>query len=131
MTNPQGTQWESEIRNAMLSAGVKADRFPKRGQADEPDLWIGGPAFDGIPILAWKRLVGKKGNGPRQPDGERRVVVIEFDDFRRIVRTLSELKGEDPVFLVQAKWTTNLNVTKTLGNLRRWCRERLMQQYDC
>lgn len=149
MTNPQGTIWESEIVNAFKSLGLKADRHPKRGQPGEPDLWIGNPDAT-VGVLAWKRLVGKKGDGPRKPDGERRVVVMEFDDFRQLVKAFNELADKAGLtrsisFQVQAKWTTNLNVTKTLGLLRSWLKrtpqlvvipdpgeyEKQLAGYDC
>lgn len=121
MTNSQGTVWETEIvRAASNSHDHRTGRHPKRGQANEPDVYFlykyGIP--DGtIPVVAWKRLVGKKGDGPRQPDGERRVVVIGFDDF---IDLLPFLPYD---FEVQAKWTANLNVTKTLAGLRAWMKE--------
>jgi hypothetical protein len=40
-------------------------------------------------FLAWKRIVGRRGEGPRQPLGEREVVVMDVDTFR----TLLELAG--------------------------------------
>lgn len=67
MTNPQGTQWESEIVRSVREKDTlyhSSDRYPKRGQKGEPDLYIGVPnSKHAYPALIWKRLVktgGKK-----------------------------------------------------------------------
>lgn len=128
MSNPQGTQWETQIVNAAHKIGLKADRFPKRGQAGEPDLYIGKPSDSGIPVVFWKRLVGKKTPGkPRKPDGERTVVIIGAEDFMYMVRELENYRNGSPMadvtsIMVQAKWTAALNPTRTLWLLRCWLR---------
>lgn len=120
MTNHQGTLWETEIVQAARLFQRPAGRYPKRGQADEPDVWIGqAEDVEAIPIVAWKRLVGAKADGRRKPDGERAVIVISFDDWNRYV-----LPYVPYSFDVQAKWTGALNVTRTLAGLRTWLKER-------
>jgi hypothetical protein len=124
MTNPQGTRWESEIVSGAQGVNLPADRYPKRGQKGEPDLWIGHSTPDKtIGVLFWKRLVGKKGDGPRQPDGERRVVVVEYNDFLELIAELDESSPIRHRIEVQAKWTKALNVTRVLGELRSWMKE--------
>ncbi len=122
MTNPQGTIWEGKIRDRARAFGFQSDRYPKRSQKHEPDLYIQTMRNDyhfSYPVLFWKRLVGKKGSGPRKPDGERNVVVIGYDDFMEML----SLMGEEGIPLrleVQAKWAANVNVTRILGGLRDW-----------
>lgn len=131
MTNKQGTEWESEIvNNVKKDLSAVSDRYPKRAQIGEPDLFMQFHAHAGtikhtrvLPALFWKRLVGKKGNGPRRPDGVRRVVVIPAEDYLYLLERASfheALRGVGIKVLVQAKWTTNLNVTKVLGELVDW-----------
>lgn len=120
MTNKQGTEWESEIVQKVQEQDTlyhSADRYPKRGQKGEPDLYIGVPnGKHSYPALIWKRLV--KGDGQRRkPDGVRAVVVLDWEDFQEMLHYM-------PVtFDVQAKWTERLNVTRVLGELRSWMRE--------
>lgn len=123
MTNPQGTQWESELRDAVRRMHIPADRYPKRGQKGEPDVWIGHESRPDsiIPVLSWKRLTKNKGAKRRSPDGERDVVVMRTTDFLRLVNLLhndSRFRYE-----VQSKWTQNLNVTRVLGELVNWLEE--------
>lgn len=97
--------------------------------ADEADVWIGHPSprtrvGAAIPVVAWRRLVGVKANGRRKPDGEKEVVILRVDDFLRMVAELNRISTH-MTFMVQCKWTTNLNVTRTLGGLRSWLRGRL------
>lgn len=118
MTNHQGTEWETEIvtKASKFHGYGMAGRYPKRGQADEPDVWI-GKAEDphAVPVVGWKRLVGRKKDGRRKPDGERAVFIIGADDFFEYV-----LPYVPHTFDVQAKWTSTLNVTRTLAGLRAW-----------
>lgn len=132
MTNPQGTQWESEIVNRANDAGLHADRYPKRGQGHEPDLWVGAGdsrrADELVPVLAWKRLVGKKSQGRRKPDGERDVVVLRYEDFLMMASLIDEHSPTTCRYEVQAKWKTNVNVTRVLSGLVNWMKENLLWQ---
>lgn len=67
MTNKQGTAWESEIREQAKKNSANADRYPKRGQKAEPDLYIGAEDLPAVPAVFWKRLVGLKSDGRRKP----------------------------------------------------------------
>jgi hypothetical protein len=124
MTNSQGTQWETEILKRAGDYGLTGLRYPKRAQKHEPDLYLNHVGVLSLPphgvvqlgIVAWKRLTGKKSGKPRTPDGERRVVVLEFDDFLRLVSH----SRYDYHVEVQAKWAAALNPTRTLGGLRSW-----------
>lgn len=120
MTNPQGTQWESAIVREAQESGAFSGRHPKRGQKGEPDVWIETAGWAGtLPVVMWKRLVGRKADGRRKPDGEPAVVVIGFSDFMKMLPFL-------PFdFQVQAKWTSTLNVTRTLADLRAWMKANL------
>lgn len=126
MTNPQGTQWETDLVLAAKAVGLRADRFPKRGQKGEPDLWIGTPDVDSaIPVLAWKRLTGKKSDGRRKPDGARQVAVLDMADFLYLIRELDHCRnflggGQVVTVMVQAKWAAALNPTRVLGLLQSW-----------
>lgn len=121
MTNPQGTTWESEIVGGARDSGSpyhNTGRYPKRAQKGEPDLWIGqAEPTDAIPLVIWKRLVGKKSDGRRKPDGVRAVVVLDWEDFKTMLPFLPFN------FEVQAKWTNRLNVTRVLGELKDWLKE--------
>lgn len=124
MTDSQGTKWESEIRSRAQARGFNADRYPKRGQGGEPDVWIepnySRPQPRYIGIVAWKRLVGKR-SGPqrRKPDGERDTVTLALDDFLDLLEYVDDGVRVE----VQAKWKAALNVTRTLGELRDWIKE--------
>lgn len=122
MTNPQGTVWETDLVNRAKLQGRSAQRYPKMASKGEPDLFIEGrPGYDlpTIPLLAWKRLTGKKAEGRRTPDGVRAVIVIDAEDFYRDV-----LPWLPHRFEVQAKWTSALNVTRVLGDLKAWLKGR-------
>lgn len=118
MTNKQGTAWESEIREQAKKNSANADRYPKRGQKAEPDLYIGAEDLPAVPAVFWKRLVGLKSDGRRKPDGERKVVVIGYNDFMQYILPHVPVRWE-----IQAKWTSTLNVTRTLHELRTWLKE--------
>jgi len=124
MTNPQGTDWESELVNACKVLRLPAGRYPKRGQKHEPDVWIGMPDMpDSIPVVSWKRLTKtKEGAKRRTPDGERDVVIIRTRDFLRMVNHLKAANYELN-FDVQSKWTQNLNATRILHGLVKWLEE--------
>jgi hypothetical protein len=128
----QGTAWESELVDLALSMGFLADRYTKRGQADEPDLWWINPhgwvpgvnASHHIQAVAWKRLVKNEEGKRRRPDGERAVVTITLEDFAYLVYE-AQTRGLNPIAVdIQAKATQNLNVTRTLKGLREWTRKR-------
>ena len=126
MTNSQGTQWETEILKRAWPFGLVGLRYPKRAQKHEPDLYLDHHSASArdwdkrtIGVVMWKRLTGPKSNTPRTPrtpDGERRVVVLELEDFLRLVSDSSY----DYHIEVQAKWAAALNPTRTLGGLRSW-----------
>ncbi len=122
MTNSQGTEWETEILERAEPYGLTGLRYPKRAQKHEPDLYLLGVGGQGIGptrhigVVAWKRLVGKKDGKPRKPDGERRTVTLELDDFLSLVSD----SDYDYHVEVQAKWAAALNVTRVLGGLRTW-----------
>lgn len=46
-------------------------------------------------VLAWKRIVGKKGDGPRQPLGEREVVVMDVTTFRMLLEKAGATREAD------------------------------------
>lgn len=122
MTNPQGTVWETEIVNGARRIGRNAGRYPKMASKGEPDVWIARDlewflSTKSIPVVAWKRLVGTKSDGRRKPDGERHVVIIGYADFLEMLPYLPNR------FEVQAKWTSTLNVTRTLADLRAWLKD--------
>lgn len=119
MTNPQGTAWESEIETD--TGGL---RLVKRGQKDEADVFIEGsnPTAE-IPALFWKRIV-KTGKKVRQPLGERKVVVLRYDDFLDMLEKMDEY-GLSPSVYVQAKWAEQISVTKVLGGLSNWLEAKL------
>jgi hypothetical protein len=124
LTNPQGTVWESQVRDRALELRFDSARHPKRGQKHEPDVWVTVPGATRNPVIGalfWKRLVGTKGNGPRQPDGERRVVVLAEEEFWLLL-TLIDPEHEVR-FEIQAKWAKALNVTRVLGGLRDWLKQ--------
>jgi hypothetical protein len=108
----QGTSWETEFVRRAQQAGHVAARYAEGGTHDVADVWIGDPqpAPGDITVLAWKRLVGE---GRRQPDGERDVVVIRTDDFLRILSHVGS-----PVVHVECKATQALNVTRVLFRAR-------------
>lgn len=119
MTDWQGTRWESDLRDAFKKDGFMSDRYPKRGQKGEPDLWVCTQKNEEtLGILAWKRLVGKRSaKERRKPDGIRDVVVMSLDDFRKLLPYVPY------DFDIQAKWTARLNVTRTLAELHDWLKE--------
>lgn len=125
MTNPQGTQWESELRDAARTLHLPADRYPKRGQKGEPDVYIGYPGADNVvPIVSWKRLTKSTPSAKkRTPDGVRDVVVMRTEDFLMLANRIWMDPRPNIKFEVQSKWTQNLNVTRTLGDLIKWLEE--------
>jgi hypothetical protein len=125
MTNAQGTKWESEIVSRFHGQGHDAGRYPKMASQGEPDLWIGRPnAKAPILAVAWKRLVGKMADGRRKADGAKEVVILSMTDFLDLVTMARRSVPTLPIH-VQAKWTVNLNVTRTLGQLQAWHKGRL------
>ena len=115
MTNPQGTQWETEIVNTSVLHG---DRLTKRSVDGEPDLWLNRHPLGAewiIPAVYWKRLTPKAGKQKRTPDGVRDVVVLLRKDFETLVDAASH--ATVPAVVVQAKWRERLNVTRTLHSL--------------
>ena len=108
----QGTSWESEFVRRAQSAGLVAARHAEGGSSDVADVWVGSPTpeYGDITVLAWKRLVGE---GRRQPDGERDVIVLRTDDFLRILSHVGS-----PVVHVECKATQALNVTRSLFKAR-------------
>jgi len=132
MTNPQGTTWETETVTKCETRGLVAQRLVKQSQKDEADVKIqGNSAAWNIPVVAWKRIV-KTDAKVRQPLGERRVVIIGFDDFLDLLEELwlhgQSFKledGEMPTIWVQNKWAQQISVTKVLAGLRQWLTAKL------
>lgn len=120
----QGTALETAIVKAARRAGFPSTRMPLQGIKGEPDVEIGtySPYEAPVPVVWWKRLV--KGEGKRRvPDGVKEVVVIEADDFLRLLEEGGHWCEGDCGFsprriLVQAKATERLNVTRVLGELQ-------------
>lgn len=113
MSNPQGTAWETEL---VSTSSLHGERLPKRGVKGEPDLWLGthpSTADRMIPVVAWKRLVPVKGKQRRTPDGVRDVIVMSKADFDYLTTRV----GGGVAWMVQAKWTERLNVTRVLHSL--------------
>jgi len=124
MTNPQGTEWETEWCQLAKDHALPAMRLVKQGVAGEPDTVIGNPhpdsVYDVIPVVAWKRLASKKpGQKKRRPDGERDVVIMRAEDFMYLIHMYTSVHGEAPTVMAQNKWTEKLNVTRTLDGLRK------------
>jgi hypothetical protein len=127
-----GTAWETELVDTALSMGFMADRYPKRGQPDEPDLWWINPhgwwetnnTHHHVLAVAWKRLVKNEEGKRRRPDGERAVVTITLEDFAYLVYE-TQTRGLYPLTVdIQAKACQNLNVTRTLKGLKEWTKKR-------
>ena len=132
MTNPQGTEWETELVNRLQDAGLMAARLPEGGSKDLGDVWIGAPPDSTPPsmvVVAWKRLTGE--GSRRTPDGERDVVILSTDDFIRLLKAymsqIVPIHPEDPLSLhrfddlsviVECRWREKLNVTRTLAKAR-------------
>lgn len=133
MTNPQGTKWETETVKACENRELVAQRLVKQSQKDEADVKIQGNSTHWhIPVVAWKRIV-KTDAKVRQPLGERKVVIIGFDDFLDILEELwkhgRDFRVDDaevPTIWVQNKWVQQISVTKVLAGLRQWLTARLM-----
>jgi hypothetical protein len=120
MTNPQGTDWETSIVKRAVGRQLEAIRLVKKSQKDEADVIIyGGPRQIGA--VFWKRIVGKKKQGkPRQPLGERYTVTVTEADFLDMLALIPQ--ENRPTVYIQAKWSAQLSVTKTLYGLRQWMR---------
>lgn len=125
MSNAQGPDWEREVRADFWKHGFLADRRPKYGEKGESDLWVGSPVSEfPIPILAYKRLGKlKEGQKRRQPDGERRVAVVPWEDFLQLL-SQADPHGRHVTLEVQCKWAQQVNVTRVLGQLADWLRSK-------
>lgn len=114
----QGTSWETALVRQCQAAGLLADRMPEGGSWDCGDLWIGdvpGRFSHDIPIVAWSRLV--KSDGTRRiADGARSVVVMSTEDFLTIA---FHAVNNNVAFIVEAKATERLNVTRVLDQAQR------------
>ena len=118
MTNPQGTEWETEFVNRAQSMGLMAARIPEGGSKDLGDVWLNHSPIkttECLVAVAWKRLTGK--GSRRTPDGERDVVILSTDDFLRLVLKAGN-GGWFPGWIIENKWSENLNVTRTLAKAR-------------
>ncbi len=90
---------------------MKARRIAEGGSKDIGDVYV--EPFEGLYFgptlvaLVWHRLV--KGNGSRrEPDGVRRVVVLDFEDFAHLAKR-AEIR-----IVIECKATERLNVTRAL-----------------
>lgn len=113
----QGTAWESEIVRRAQDYGLTSARHAEGGSDDVADVWIGAPTPEpgDITVLAWKRLVGE---GRRQPDGERDVVVMRLEDFLRLIHASVTPMCSDAAVHIEAKARQTLNVTRELFKAR-------------
>lgn len=126
MTNPQGTAWETETVNRAKDRGIPARRLVKQSQKDEADVLMGGDDDSWhIPALFWKRIVKAKKGKPRQPLGERYVVVLGVDDFLDLLERYQHDRDGLPHIWVQNKWAEQISVTKVLYGLRKWLATRM------
>jgi hypothetical protein len=106
---------------------MQALRLVKRGEKNEADVYLWGSGGDWeIPALFWKRIVKKPGKKVRQPLGERKVVVLRYEDFMDMLSVMYT-EGVAPAVWVQAKWAEQLSVTKVLGGLVEWLSSKLAQ----
>ena len=119
MTNPQGTEWETEFVNRAQERGLMAARIPEGGSRDLGDVWLNHPPHfrtaETLIAVAWKRLTGE--GSRRTPDGERDVVILSTDDFHRLVFNAGEA-GWEPGWIIENKWQQTLNVTRALAKAR-------------
>lgn len=124
----QGTRWETQsvvdLEEAAdrLEVPVVARRRAKAGQKHEADVEaIYGGGTDRIGVVAWHRLVKKDGNKVRVPDGERKVAVLAWDDFVKLVSHAADGHGSfQGTVYVQNKAAQQINATRTLAGLREW-----------
>jgi hypothetical protein len=108
-----GTAWESEIVELLRWAGMHPRRLAEGGQRDEGDIefydrtgerWVveakatanlnitrtlakaKDKAMGMAPVaLVWKKLTRKGDNQRRTPDGERVVVIIDWETFMSLI----------------------------------------------
>ncbi len=113
----QGTRLESDVTRRFIELGMNAERIAEGGVNDIGDVRVRGPFKGESPIVAvyWRRLVNTGGKR-RSPDGERDVIILDADDFYRL------MSWANADAIIECKATERLNVTRTLAKAKQKAR---------